>query len=481
MRGNSLQVNLINWIKENMEIHAHGISWKATPWKKFKIRTFRLQCRIYKAMRNGDIRYVIKLQKILINSSAAHYTAVKEITSQNIIHKVIDGERAIFLKYAEKRNAWDHYNGQKIPITKLKEDTKVFQKWTTKDRIAKYIWKMALEPAHEAIFCCDSYGCRPGKNPWDLQRAISIWVSNLSPSLKAKVLKIEIHDCFDKINHNFIMKKLILPQKNKIGIFQNLKAGLLDKNVFNSHRKIKKGILEPLLGNIALHGIENLNESKSFPKQILKSKCDLSKGFRYANNVVYILEENENEDMLIGRVKKFLKTRNLELKIEKLEITKVLDGFNLLEWRFMITTKGNLVSYPSRYHWINYKTKVKSILKNSKYKIQTRIDRVRIVVQEWHIYHQFCDMTQVKSQLYELKIWYSKYIRSYTKIPKEERILTLQRIFNNHSYKVFGYSKILRGKSPFDGGLTYRRNNTNLSKNSFTFKSYKNSGSHLMR
>jgi RNA-directed DNA polymerase len=230
-----------------MEIHAHGISWKATPWKKFKIRTFRLQCRIYKAMRNGDIRYVIKLQKILINSSAAHYTAVKEITSQNIIHKVIDGERAIFLKYAEKRNAWDHYNSQKIPITKLKEDTKVFQKWTTKDRIAKYIWKMALEPAHEAIFCCDSYGCRPGKNPWDLQRAISIWVSNLSPSLKAKVLKIEIHDCFDKINHNFIMKKLILPQKNKIGIFQNLKAGLLDKNVFNSHRKIKKGILEPLL------------------------------------------------------------------------------------------------------------------------------------------------------------------------------------------------------------------------------------------
>jgi RNA-directed DNA polymerase len=436
-----------------MEIHAHGISWKATPWKKFKIRTFRLQCRIYKAMRNGDIRYVIKLQKILINSSAAHYTAVKEIPSQTIVHKVINGEGEIFLKYAEKRNLCKHSSIQKIPITKLKEDKKRFQKLTTENRIAKYIWKMALEPAHEAIFCCDSYGCRPGKTPWDLQRSISIWVSKLSPSFKAKVLKIEINEYFDTINHNFLMKELILPQKNKIGIFRALKAGILDKNVFNGDRRVTKGILEPLLGNIALHGIENLNKSRSFSKQILKSKYNFSKGFRYANNVVYILEENENEDILIGRVKKFLKTRNLELKITKLEITKVLDGFNLLEWRFRITTKGNLVSYPSKYHWINYKTKVKSILKNSKYKIQTRIDRVRIVVQEWHMYHQFCDMTQVKSQLYELKLWYSKYLRAYTKIPKEERILTLQRIFNNHSYKVFEYGKILRGKSPFDGGL----------------------------
>jgi RNA-directed DNA polymerase len=453
-----------------MEIRANSISWKATPWKKFKIKTFRLQCRIYKAMRNGNVRYVIKLQKMLINSSAAHYTAVKEISSQNIIRKMIPEERDIFLKYSEKKNAWKHSKVQKIPTTNLKEDKKSFQKLTTEDQIAKYIWKMALEPAHEAIFCCESYGFRPGKNPWDLQKAISIWISRIPPSFKAKVLKIEINECFDKINRNFLMKELILPQKSKIGIFRSLKSGILDKNVFSENRKVRKEILEPLLRNIALHGIENLNESKNFPKQILKSKYNLSKGFRYANNVVYILEENENEDVLIGRVKKFLKTRNLELKIEKLEIAKVLDGFDLLEWRFMINAKGNLVSYPNKYHWINYKIKVKSILKNSKYKIQTRIERVRIVVQEWHMYHQFCDMTQVKSQLYELKIWYSKYVRSYTKIPKEERILTLQRIFNNHSYKIFGYNKVLKGKSPFDEGLTYSLNDTNLSKNCFTFK-----------
>jgi len=183
-----------------------------------------------------------------------------------------------------------------------------------------------------------------------------------------------------------------------------------------------------------LHRIENLNESKNFPKQVLKSKYYFSKGFRYENNVVYILEENANEDILIGRVKNFLQNRNLEFDITKLDITKISDGFNLLEWRFVITPKGKLINYPNKYHWIEYKTKVKLILKNSRYKIQTRIDQVRVIVQEWHNYHQFCDMTQVKSQLYELKIWYSKYMKLYTKIPKEERILSLQRIFNNHSW-----------------------------------------------
>jgi RNA-directed DNA polymerase len=448
-----------------MDIRANCISWKALPWKEFKIRTFRLQCRIYKAMRTGNIQYVMKLQKILINSSAAYYIAVKEITSQNILHKVNGEEKKMRLKYVEKIkfvktiskkiNTWKHSKLQKIPTTELRKKEKVFQKLETEEQIIKCIWKMALEPAHEAIFCYESYGFRPGRNQWDLQKSISIWINKLSPSFEAKLLKIEIDSCFDKINHNFLMQELILPKKNKIEIFRALKTGLLNKNVFNGDTKIKKKVLESLLEKITLHGIENLNESKSFPKQVLKSKHNFSKGFRYANTIIYILEENENEDILVGRVKKFLKTRNLELQIAALEMTKVLNGFNLLEWKFMLTKKGKLISYPNKCHWIEYKTKVKSILKNSRYKIQTRIDRVRIVVQEWHIYHQFCDMAQVKSQLYELKIWYSKYIRTYTKIPKEERVLTLQRIFNNHSYKLLGYTKVMQAASTFDDKLSY--------------------------
>jgi len=451
-----------------MEIHSHGISLEETQWKKFYVETFRLQCKIYKAMRNENVRCVMRLQKILINKAATYYTAMRKTSPRSDVNRIIDGKGDPFLRDETKRNAQRNSEIQKISTTRLKKEEKVFQRLASEDRITPYVWKLALEPAHEAIFCCDSYGCRPNKTPWDLQKAVLKWINEISPSFKVRILKIEINECFSKINHSFLIEELILPRKNKIKLFKSLKKGILDRNVFNGDKKVKKGTLEPLLGNIALHGIETLNESKNFPKQTLKSKYNLSKGFRYANSVIYIIEDNENEDVLIGRVKKFLKTRNLELKIEKLEITKILDGFDLLEWTFMITTKGNLVSYPSKSHWINYKTKVKSVLKNSNYKIQTRVNRVKIIVQEWHIYHQFCDMANVKSQLYELKVWYSKYMRSYTKIPKEERILTLQRIFNNHSCKVFGYDEVQKQKSPFNGNLKYRLHNTKLSKNYFT-------------
>jgi hypothetical protein len=433
------------------------MTWKTQPLRKFKIKTLRLQCKIYKAMRHKNIKYVSKLQKILINSFATRYTTVEELMSRNLSHKGANEKKVIFPKNIEnikcikglskECNKPKYFSVQKIRITKPKEERKVFQKLTTADQIVKCAWTRPLNPTYKATFSCESHRFRPGKNQWNLQKAISIWVNKLSPSFKAKIFKMEIDSRFDKMDHNLLMKELVLPQKNKIGIFRILKTGFSDRNVLNSNEKITRKALNPFLGNLTLHEVENLNESKNFQKQVLKPKCYFSKGFRYANNVIYILEENENEDVLIGRIKKFLKNRSLELNITKLDITKIADGFNLLEWRFRITKKGKLISYPHKHHWIAYKTKVKFILKNSRYKIQTRIDQVKVIIQKWHNYHKFCDMTQVKSQLYELKIWYSKYIKMYTKIPKEERILSLQRLFSNHSFKVIRTNSSFHEKS----------------------------------
>jgi len=442
-----------------MDICTNYMTWKTQPLRKFKIKTLRLQCKIYKAMRHKNIKYVSKLQKILINIFATRYTIVEELMSHNLSYEVANKKEVIFPKniddikciedLSKKCNKPKYFSVQKIPTTKPKEERKVFQKLTTADQIVKCVWTRTLNPTHKATFSCESHKFRPGKNQWDLQKAISIWVNKLSPSFKAKILKMEIDSRFDKMDHNLLMKELVLPQKNKIGIFRILKTGISNRNILNSNEKVTRKALKPFLGNLALHKVENLNESKNFQKQVLKPKCYFSKGFRYANNVLYIIEENENEDVLVGRIKDFLKSRSLELNITKLDITKIADGFNLLEWRFGINKKGKLVSYPHKDHWIAYRTKIKLILKNSRYKIQTRIDQVKVIIQKWHNYHKFCDMTQVKSQLYELKIWYSKYIKLYTKIPKKERILSLQRLFSNHSCRVMRTSSSFHEKSSY--------------------------------
>ncbi len=57
--------------------------WKNLPWKKFQRVVFRLQCRIYKARRNGNLQLVNKLQKLLLSSKAAKFLAIRQIIQLN--------------------------------------------------------------------------------------------------------------------------------------------------------------------------------------------------------------------------------------------------------------------------------------------------------------------------------------------------------------------------------------------------------------
>src|SRR4028118_719656 len=58
-------------------------NWKALPWKRFQKVVFRLQTRIYKARKNGDRKLVNKLRSLLLNSQAAKYLAVRQVTQLN--------------------------------------------------------------------------------------------------------------------------------------------------------------------------------------------------------------------------------------------------------------------------------------------------------------------------------------------------------------------------------------------------------------
>jgi retron-type reverse transcriptase len=58
-------------------------NWKTLPWKRFQKVVFRLQTRIYKARKSGNHKLVRRLQKLLLNSKAAKYLAVRQVTQLN--------------------------------------------------------------------------------------------------------------------------------------------------------------------------------------------------------------------------------------------------------------------------------------------------------------------------------------------------------------------------------------------------------------
>ena len=57
--------------------------WHALPWRKLERQVFKLQTRIYRASRRGDVKAVHRLQRLLLTSWAARCLAVRRVTQDN--------------------------------------------------------------------------------------------------------------------------------------------------------------------------------------------------------------------------------------------------------------------------------------------------------------------------------------------------------------------------------------------------------------
>ncbi|MHC5732454.1 MAG: reverse transcriptase domain-containing protein, partial [Nostoc sp.] len=75
---------------------------------------------------------------------------------------------------------------------------------TIDDRAFQSLVKLALEPEWEAKFEPNSYGFRPGRSCHDAVDAIFKAIKQKSKF----VLDADIAKCFDKINHETLLRKL---------------------------------------------------------------------------------------------------------------------------------------------------------------------------------------------------------------------------------------------------------------------------------
>ena len=108
-------------------------SWEFLPWKKFQVNLFRLQKRVWKAVRAGDMQKAKSLQKLILRSQAARFLAIRQVTQLNQGKKTagIDGKLALTFKerfevekeLRVKANDWTHKGLREVPIPK-KDGTK---------------------------------------------------------------------------------------------------------------------------------------------------------------------------------------------------------------------------------------------------------------------------------------------------------------------------------------------------------------------
>ena len=365
------------------------VEWNQINWRKAERLTFKLQKRIYQASERGDVKAVRKLQKTLIRSWSAKCIAVRRVTQDNQGKNTagVDGVKTLTpkqrtnlvgtLKLTPKAKPTRRVNIPKPGTT----ETRPLGIPTINDRALQALVKLALEPEWEAKFEPNSYGFRPGRSCHDA-------VGAMFDSIKYKakyVLDADIAKCFDRINHEALLRKIATFPTMRRQVRTWLKAGYCDQgNLFPTNEGTPQGgVISPLLANIALHGMEErvkqyaetLKGGKALNRQALSL-------IRYADDFVIIHEDLNVVKKCKEIIADWLSDMGLELKPSKTKLTHTLNeldgnvGFEFLGFHVQQHKVGNYRAASNGHSKLGFKT----LITPSKAKVKVHLAKIAEVI-----------------------------------------------------------------------------------------------------
>ncbi|MDJ0595904.1 MAG: group II intron reverse transcriptase/maturase [Pleurocapsa sp. MO_226.B13] len=352
--------------------------WDEIPWRKLERNIYKLQKRIYKASRRGDVKLVRRLQKLLIKSWGAKCLAVRRVTQENQGRKTagVDGIKnltpkqrltlvnklTLGSKVAPTRRVWIPKPG--------KEEKRPLGIPTIKDRTLQGLVKLVLEPEWEARFEPNSHGFRPGRSCHDAIEAIFNSI-RIQPKY---VLDADISKCFDRIDHKQLLRKLNTFPTLRRQIRAWLNAGVVDNDKLfpTSEGTPQGGTLSPLLANIALHGMETYIKEQ-VGKMVIKDNNDVKISLtkrkqsvsliRYADDFVILHKDITVVQRCSELISEWLNDMGLELKPSKTRLTHTLNrhkketpGFNFLGFHVQQFPVGKYNSGTNKGKKLGFKT-----------------------------------------------------------------------------------------------------------------------------
>jgi RNA-directed DNA polymerase len=300
--------------------------WATLNWRKLEANVARLQRRIYRAKRCGDVKRVHNLQRLLLRSYSARCLAVRRVTQDNRGKKTagIDGVKdvspLIRMAYVHLLRTLKHtvspVRRVSIPKPNQPAEKRPLGIPTMLDRAYQALVKLAIEPEWEAEFEANSYGFRPGRSGHDAIEAIFNHICR-QPKY---VLDADIEKCFDRINHEALLAKINTIQPVMHLLQAWLKAGVIEAGRFFASETgtPQGGVISPLLANIALHGLES-HLKRLYPTATI---------VRYADDFVILCA---NEQILVQvreEVERWLSTIGLRLKPSKTRTTHTFHDYN---------------------------------------------------------------------------------------------------------------------------------------------------------
>jgi RNA-directed DNA polymerase len=309
--------------------------WNTIEWKKANRTVRHLRQRIFRATQEGNLKKVRSLPKLMLKSYSNRLVSVRRVAQINA-GKNTPGVDKLVLKTpaASGRmvdtlawySLWKAKPARRVYIPKANNKLRPRGIPVLIDRCLQAMVKNALEPAWEAKFEATSYGFRPGRS---CQDAIGKIYGLARPNKTKKwVLDADIRGAFDHISHESLLKT-IGPVPGKELIKQWLKAGYVEHRTLHAIEQgtPQRGVISPLLANIALHGMEEAIGVIPPAQGHIKGTRAV---VRYADDFVCFCESKEDAEHVQKILMEWLAERGLTLSEEKTRIVHLTGGCDCL-------------------------------------------------------------------------------------------------------------------------------------------------------